>query len=432
MKNSFIGDILKVGITNFAIILFGIGTSIITARVLGPDKNGIIAALTVYPSLFMTIGSLGIRQSTTFFIGKNIFPEKSIKMAITQIWLLTSILSLVICFILMKYFSRYGDDSYYILLSIIPIPFALFNTYNSGIFLGKNNIRSFNKINWIPHFSIFVLTIALIVVFKFNISGALIALIGGPFLMFILLLSKNEFLKYFSFKIKLDIIKRMLSLGLVYAFALLIINLNYKADIILLDKLSNPFELGIYSKGANIIQYLWQIPMVLSTIVFSRSATAKNGFDFSLKVSQLLRVSLIIVGLGSFILYFLSHYVILGLYGSDFYESINVLKILLPGVVLMTVFKVMNMDLAGKGKPWVSLKAMLPALILNILLNIIWIPNFGSNGAALASTISYSFAAFLFIYFYCSETKLTLRTLFNFRKKDFDPIINVIKNKSKI
>ena len=30
-------------------------------------------------------------------------------------------------------------------------------------------------------------------------------------------------------------------------------------DIILLDKLSNAYELGIYAKGAAITQYLWQI-----------------------------------------------------------------------------------------------------------------------------------------------------------------------------
>jgi len=58
------------------------------------------------------------------------------------------------------------------------------------------------------------------------------------------------------------------------------------------------------------------------------------------------------------------------MYGEKFEGSIEVLKILLPGVLVLTLFKVMNTDLAGKGKPWVSMKAMIPALIINIIINI--------------------------------------------------------------
>ena len=218
----------------------------------------------------------------------------------------------------------------------------------------------------------------------------------------------------------------MLSLGIVYAIALLIINLNYKVDVILLDKLSTSYELGIYSKGAGIIQYLWQIPMVLSTIIFSRSASAKDDYVFSLKVAQLLRISLVIVGGASLILFFLSNFVILTMYGEAFRDSISVLKILLPGVLLLTVFKVMNMDLAGKGKPWISMKAMVPALIINVVLNLLWIQDYGANGASMSSSISYSVAAILFAYFYCKETKVAVKELFGIRKSDFNIIFSMV------
>ena len=68
---SFINDLFSIFRSRVAVIIFGLGGNIITARFLGPQANGIIAALTVYPSLFMTFGSLGIQQSTTYFVGKN-------------------------------------------------------------------------------------------------------------------------------------------------------------------------------------------------------------------------------------------------------------------------------------------------------------------------------------------------------------------------
>lgn len=428
---SFIKDVFRVGLSKGAIIIFGLASSIITARYLGPEGNGVIAGLLVYPSLFMTIGSLGIRQSTTYFLGKNIYSEEEIKTAITQIWMLSTVVSVIVCFFLMYYFSNSGTNLLWVLLALAPIPFSLFNTYNSGIFLGKNDIGTFNKINWIPSLISLAAMALFVMGLGLGVSGALIAKIGGVLFMFTVLLFKNKFLKSFSLNYNWVIIKKMLSLGLIYALALFIINLNYKIDIVLLDQLSTVFEMGIYSKGSGITQYLWQIPMLFSTIVFARSSVSKNDVAFSHKVTQLLRVSFILIGLGSIFLVLFSELIIVGMYGEEFRGSITVLNYLLPGVLILTIYKVMNMDLAGKGKPWVSLWAMLPALIINIIANWIFIPKHGANGAAIASTISYALAGLLFLHFYSKEVQIPIKQILHYKKTDFDPILNLLKKLKK-
>ncbi len=424
---TFIKDAVRVGVSKFLMIIFGLGTSIITARYIGPEGNGIIAALLVYPSLFMSFGSLGISQSTTYFLGKGIYSENQIKTAITQIWIITTIFSIIISFVLMRYFSETGGNLYLVILAVLPIPFSLFNTYNSGIFLGSNDIRTYNKINWIPTLIILIGTSLFVIGLKLDVAGALLASVGGSLFMALVLLFKNKFIQAFSFKYDWTIIRAMLSLGIVYAVSLLVINLNYKVDIIILDKLSTPFEMGIYSKGNGITSYLWQIPMLFSTIVFARSAVSKDGLQFSYKVAQLLRVSLIFIGLMSIILLVMSELIIVGMYGEPFRGSISVLNYLLPGVLILTFYKVLNMDLAGKGKPWISMKAMIPALIINIALNLIFIPKYGANGAALSSTISYALSGTLFLFFYSKEAQISIKEILTYKKTDFDPILNVLK-----
>jgi len=426
--SSFLKDISSVGISKFAIIVFSLGLGIITARWLGPEANGIIAALAVYPSLFMTFGSLGISQSATHFIGKEKYSEQIIKTSIAQIWIVTTLVSVVISLFLIRYFSNSGHDLFLVFLAVMPIPFTLFNTYNSGIFLGKSQIRVYNQINWLPTAIAFIFIVLLVVIFPLGIYGAMIAAIAGPVFMFFLLLFKNEFIHAFKIKFDWTVIRSLLSLGIVYATALLVINLNYRADVILLDKLSTPFELGIYAKGVSITEFLWQIPMLLSTVVFARSANAKDGLVFSRKVAQLLRLSIIIIGLGSVLLALIAKYVILIMYGFEFIKSTEVLQLLMPGVLLLTIFKVLNMDLAGKGKPWISMKAMVPAVILNIGLNLILIPEYGANGSAISSTISYSFAALLFLHFYSKEVNLPVKEILRYSKSDFQPITIALKN----
>jgi len=266
-------------------------------------------------------------------------------------------------------------------------------------------------------------TFILVIVMDLRVFGALAASVGGPLFMFFILVFKNNFVQSFSFKFNWRIIKDLLSLGIVYAFSLLIINLNYRLDVILLDKMSTAYELGIYSKGASITQYLWQIPMLLSTVVFSRSAVSKNSRGFSFKVAQLLRVSFIIIALGATVLAIFSRIIIIGMYGEKFSESVAVLNFLLPGVIILTIFKVMNMDLAGKGMPWVAMKAMIPSLFVNLLLNILLIPKMGALGAAISSTMSYTLAGVLFLYFYCKAVNISIGDIIRFKKSDFDPLI---------
>lgn len=423
--NTFLKDFFRVGISKILMIIFGLSSSIITARYIGPSGNGIIAALTVYPSLFMSFGSLGISQSTTYYTGKGVFTEIQIKRAITQIWLMTSLVSVIVCFLLMRFLSDSGSNLLLVGLALLPIPFSLFNTYNSGIFLGKNDIGTYNKINWIPVFLILLGGILFVIVLKLDIAGAMMATILGSLFMSIMLLFKNKFLQAFSISYDWKIIKAMLSLGVIYALSLLIINLNYKVDVILMDKLSTSYELGLYSKGAAITEYLWQIPMLFSTIVFARSAAAKDPKEFSKKVAQLLRLSFILIGVTSLILWAFSKYIIIGMYGKAFFGSISVLNYLLPGVLILTIFKVMNMDLAGRGKPWIAMKAMVPALIINVVLNLILIPKYGANGSAISSTVSYTASGILFLFLYSRETQMPIKDIVAFRKSDFNPIKNI-------
>jgi O-antigen/teichoic acid export membrane protein len=431
MKN-FLKDLLRVTLSKSGTILTGIATSVITARYLGPEKNGLITILLVYPTLFMSVGSLGIQQATTFFVGKKLYTDEQIKRTVTQIWLLTSIISIVVCFFLMTELSNSGDNLTYVCLALAPIPFALFNTYNSGFFLGKNNISTFNKISWIPSFVTLILTFLLLVVMSFGISGYLFALLVGPIYISVVLLFRNRFFETFSLNVDWSLLKALLSLGSIYAISLLVSNLNYRFDVIMLDKMSNAYELGIYSKGANVIQFLWQIPMLLSTIVFARSAVSKNDKAFSLKVCQLLRLSLLVIVGFSIILAFCSDFLMVFMFGKDFFDSSSVLKYLIPGILLMTVFKVLNMDLAGKGMPWISLKSMVPGLIINIICNWFLIPAYGADGAAISSTISYSCSAFLFLYFYSSAIQIPILAILGYKKEDFyifNELLKLIKSK---
>ena len=125
-------------------------------------------------------------------------------------------------------------------------------------------------------------------------------------------------------------------------------------------------------------------------------------------------------GAGAIALFVAAPILIPIVYGEAFLPSARVLQILIPGVVTFTIFKVLNMDLAGKGRPEISLAVFSPAVLVNITLNLMWIPKYGANGAALASTISYSLSAILFLFVYAHVVKIKVTSLLDFQISDWD------------
>lgn len=425
-KNTFFSDLLSVFTSRATVLVLGLLNSIITARYLGPEGNGIIAAVSVYPNLFMTIGALGIQQSTTYFVGQEKYELNEVYGAVLAIFIFTSTVVVTACYFLIEDFTKSTYSNILILWAVAAIPFSLYTTYSSGIFLGKQKIKQYNRINWIPSVINLVFTFVFIAVFPFGAAGSMAGTFLGVFFL--------SFIVYFMIKkmvtvkprFNLVIIKGLLGLGLIYAVTAMISILSYRVDIILLERYSNSYELGIYSKGAIFVELLWQIPTVLSTVTFSRSAAAKDSREFSLKVCSLLRFAGTLIIILSVVFYFIAHFVIGLMYGKAFYGSAEVIKILLPGVVLMTIYKVLYMDIAGRGKPWKSIEAMLPAVIVNVFLNIWWIPKYGANGSALASTVSYSMAAIIFMFIYSRHTDISIKRMFAFSGEDKEFISKIV------
>jgi len=425
MGITFLADALGMARSKGTIIICGVASAALTARYLGPAGSGAYAGLLVYPGLFMSLGAMGVRQSSAYLLGRKAVDEVSLRYAIFNVWLGTALLTTVISWLLISNFSSF-HGRWETPLAVAAIPFSLYASYISGIYLGQNRIGKLNQVDWIPALVVLGANIVFVAVLKLGVPGALLAQLAGPVVIFAIVAVRNP-ISFRGYRFQPDVMLQLLRLGAVYALSMLVINLNYRVDLILLDRLSTAAELGFYSKGAGLTQYLWQIPMLLSTIVFARSANASDDLDFSRKVARLLRMSILIIGAGSIALFLLADWIVNVLYGAVFSRSAEAIRILLPGVLIMTIFKVMNMDLAGKGKPWVAMFAMLPALAVNVGVNLLLIPSMGANGAAWASTISYSIAGMAFAVVYSRVVGLPLSEMFRFRRDDYDFILHRLR-----
>ena len=419
-SRSFLKDAASVMSSRVASLVLSFVGGVILARVLGPDGKGTVAALTIYPALIMGLAELGTRQATIYHLGKKIYPERDVVGASMFLLVLTSTLGVGVCAIIFWFLGNPNFSLFLIILALVGIPIGLAQSMAQGVLLGQERIGSYSAISWLsPLLRIFAVLV-FVWLLGWGVAGEMIGSVVTGLIMLtcvFVIVSRTTRIEILP---NINLSKELLSLGFVYAIALFIIGLNYKIDIVILERLVSVGEIGQYTLGVNLAELLWQLPAALGVVVFSRSANAKDPALFTQNVIKLLRITLIIAVVGAVVLGLAASFVIPLVYGEQFAPSVTSLRLILPGIVAFTVFKVLNVDLAGRGRPRVSLYAVAPAVLLNVGLNFWLIPLYSINGAAIASTISYIVAVIIYVFIYAKVVEIPVRSLFLYRKSDFD------------
>ena len=423
VRRSFFTDLMSVGVTRIAVSAMTILTGIIVAHEIGADGKGMVAALTVAPLLVLTFSELGVHQATAYMLGRKTTPDHLIVSTVAILFAISSTISAAVC---IAYFTTTWLPGYtwtLILLAIATVPSHIAISYASGVFLGKETIVQFNRAKWVWALSTLILTILLVWRLRLDVSGVLLANALSGFGM--ALYAGFVVFRMIPFRLEFDpsLAMQLMRLGASYAAALFIITMFYKINIFLLQRLASLEELGIYALSANLAEYVWQIPSTMATVIFSRGANARDGKAFTQKVVVVFRVCLVLSIVAAVGIAALSPIVVPFVYGEDFRRAPIVLSAMLPGVVAFIVFRVLNTDLAGKGKPKVAMGAVLPGLAVNACLTLLLAPTYGALGAAAATSVSYLIAAIIYLALYCRALDLDAWDVMRYRKSDIDFVL---------
>ncbi len=430
-KTSLARDISGVFGSNVLAIISALLIGIIVARYLGPEGKGLFTALTVVPVIVASFAAMGIRRTAVYFIGKKEFDESEVASAVIQILIITSLAGMGASYIAFHWMDNSSYTPELILITILIIPFRLATIYAGGIYLGREQYRFANLMKWSVPMVNLLLLVMFVMVLKMDVFGALLAVMLSGVIISVIAI--NRLSKDFKLSLKWNrvLLKKMLSLGSLYAASLLVMKLIYRIDVLLLEQLSDLKEVGYYSIAVTISEQLWQLPLAVGIVIMSKSANAHDPSLMNKKVGQMLRFSLFAGAAGAIIMYFIMPSLIPFIYGKAFSESAMLLQTILPGIVFFIIFRILNSHLNGLGKPMPAIYAIIPALVLNIGLNYLWIPEFGGKGAAMATNVSYVIGTVLMIVFYIRATKTKAGPLLLPQKEDLEIVMQKIKRRKK-
>jgi len=409
-------------VTKVLVFILGTGSSVVIARLLGPQGKGVYNLALLLPNLVVTFSSFGVGAASVYHIGQKKHKRKTILGNNIIIGLVISLLALagaLVAGIYLKDTFFGGVPLQLLLLALLIIPARLYTSYFRYFLLGLQRLKQYNllgvarKIIALTFLGILftILNVGVLeAIISYTIATTLSLIIGLYLVLSVI--GKPDF------EIKPSYVKDVLTYGLKSHLGEVVSYLNYRFDIILVSFFLTPSAVGLYVLGVKIAEKLWMVARSASTVLFPRISSEKDEQKKKRFTPIVSRNVFLITLIGAALLFFIAEKVIVFVYSDAYIQSVRVLQILLPGIVSLSVTKVLANDLAGRGKPIINSYLGILTLVINIGLNVLWIPNFGINGAAMASAVSYTTNLFIKTGIYCSISGNTVGKVLIPRRED--------------
>ncbi|MBD2305819.1 flippase [Chroococcidiopsis sp. FACHB-1243] len=177
----------------------------------------------------------------------------------------------------------------------------------------------------------------------------------------------------------------------------LTIMIYMRIDQIMLGQMIDDRAVGLYSAATRISELWYFIPTAICSSAFPTIIEAK-GISESLyyqRIKQLLRLMVCLSIAIAIPMTFLSKTLVTGLFGQEYIAASSILTIHIWASLFVFMGVATSPWFITEGLTKLSLQRTLIGAIANVLLNFLLIPTYSGNGAAIATVVSYAFAAFI-------------------------------------
>jgi O-antigen/teichoic acid export membrane protein len=199
----------------------------------------------------------------------------------------------------------------------------------------------------------------------------------------------------------------------------------YRLDVLILAGLRKPAEVGCYTLAVMLAEMVWYVPQSVGEILFPKTAADRASADRFTPLVCRCTVALTAVGIG--VLAAVAGILIPWVVTARYVSSVTALRLLAPGVLFLSVSKVLGSDLAGRGHPHLSSIASAVSLVLTVVLDLLWIPRYGINGAAAASSVAYMANGVCMMVFFVRTSGVPVRDLLCVRLADLRAVRGALR-----
>ena len=405
-----ISNVLWSMISKGIAMVFFLLTDIFTARILSVNGYGEWSYFYSIMSMIYWIAWFGVNTSTRVYVAKeenDINIQNTVIKSAIVLRLIVSLISFVLILAFSKTITNiFGDVDKYphlfnmLFLGALLVFFNSFSEFFKELFVGIIEFKNIFFISILEYGGYFLFGVGLLAlgtyekVFPFDTVflleiGYILAVFCVTIYGFAVLIRKRTDI----FK-KAKVAKAYILCILKYAFPILVTSfwamILMEIDTIMIGNYYTGSEVAIYSVAKKLCTKAAHINLALCTGTMPIFAvlTKENIKSKEQMFRKILFINMILSFAVVLIFWVLGPTLIGLLYGQEYEKSQMVLKILMGYYVLSGFSNIYGALLDYQEKAKTRSLCYIIMIIVNITLNYLWIPQFGANGAAAATSIS--------------------------------------------
>ncbi|GAB1232708.1 flippase [Ferrigenium sp. UT4] len=398
----------------------GLFVGVWLARYLGPEQYGLWNFAIVFAGLFSVFAELGldgiaIRELVKRPESRNVILGSTF--VLKQIGGSTALLLALLAIIL-----THGDEKLTLWLVGISAAGYLFQSINVIDYYFQSKVQS--KYTVMSANAAFIL-MALVKIYLLMTTAPLIAFAWAGLsevvltALFLLIAYRANHLKIREWRYDWQEMINLLKASWPLMLAGLAVILYMRVDVVMLQKIVGDREVGIYAAATRISEIWYFLPGIIVASV-SPAIIKAHSADPEKYISRLKQLYFVMTWMAIGIalpLSLLSDEMVSLLFGSDFAEAAPVLAIHLWSSIAVFLGGASSQYLLVENLQKISFYRTLIGLIVNVLLNLMLIPNMGAKGAAIATVASYFVATFSLVFFKSTRAHTTFLLSAPFTRK---------------
>jgi O-antigen/teichoic acid export membrane protein len=390
--------------------------TIIVARYLGPEQFGILSYAISLVALFSSAGHMGLSGLVVREIVKHPKQRKETLGSTFWIKLFGFSVGFILLLLFISFTEEIGGAEFWVVIIVAASMF--FQSSNVIDFWFEAHLQakysSISKIVAIVVSSAFKIVLALagthIIFFAFAniIQTALSAIVLFYFY------KKFSDIPISEWKASLTKAKELLKQGWMIFLGSIFAVMYLKMDQIMLKWFAGSEEVGIYAVAATLSEAWYFFPVAIVASFFPRLIKLKDSNPelYRSRLQQIFDLLFMLALVIALFITFMAQPIISFMFGQSYFESANILVVHIWAALFIFMRAAFSKWILIENVLMFSLITQGLGALVNILLNLIFIPKYGGMGAAYATLISYATASYIALVFY-SKTRTVFLMMTN-------------------
>jgi len=411
--------------------------NILIARHFQASVSGSVYYISSMYALVLLLASLSFESGIIYFSAKGEIPaDRLFNFSIA--WCL--LVGLITFIIVSLFFNKVYDGITPGLVLVSAVMFITGNlliTYCSGFFYAANNFV-------VPNMIIIAGTLVLITLIPYNGRSLLPAINDENYFyvyfstffvqgICMAVAARIKYVPVFSFKILSASQLRMLFRYCALAFTgNIIFFLLYRIDYFFVERYCTPEQLGNYIQVSKLVHLFFVLPTILASAVFPITAGGHKEEAIDRLLTLLSRSIFLLYVFACLLLTLTGKWLFPFVFGDSFAGMYQSFLWLIPGILSLSGIFTLTAYFAGKNRINVNITGSVYALIVIVVGDTLFIPQYGIRAAAITSSIGYIVYQVYIIAVFKKEYKIAVADFFIFRSSDWMQIKKTITGSVKI